>query len=110
MYYIYIIRCSDNSLYTGITTDVGRRMREHGKKEGKGAKYTEAHVPKSLERVWQTENRQNASKLEYRIKSLRKEQKEDLVKSPLLLEKFFADRLDCEKYMLCGGDFDISFD
>ena len=43
MYYTYILRCKDNSLYTGITTDLERRVREHITKDEKCAKYTYLH-------------------------------------------------------------------
>ena len=80
MYYVYMLRCEDNSIYTGITTDVKRRMEEHFSKDKKCAKYTMSHNAKKLERVWETENKVLASKLEYRIKELPKGQKEELIK------------------------------
>ena len=57
MYYIYMLRCEDNSIYTGITTDINRRMKEHFSKNKKCAKYTLKHTAKKLESVWQTGNR-----------------------------------------------------
>ena len=59
----------DNSIYTGITTDIERRMQEHFSKDKKCAKYTSRHTAKKLECVWRTENRVLASKLEYHIKT-----------------------------------------
>lgn len=79
MYYTYIIRCSDNSLYTGITTDYNRRFEEHKNKTDKCAKYTLRHSAESIEAVWQSNSRADASKLEYRIKHLNKEQKEKII-------------------------------
>lgn len=79
MYYIYILRCSDNSLYTGITTDISRRIKEHTQKNQKGAKYTKSHEVISLEALWSTFKKSNALKLEYRIKRLTKPQKEKLI-------------------------------
>ena len=87
MYYVYMLRCEDNSLYTGITTNLERRMEEHFTKSDKCAKYTMRHSAKKLETAWQTENRVLASKLEYRIKELSKEEKEQLVKNNNMLEK-----------------------
>lgn len=81
MYYIYMLRCEDNSIYTGITTDIKRRMEEHFSKDDKCAKYTFRHTAKRLERVFITETRQDASKLEYHIKTLKKSQKEDIIKN-----------------------------
>jgi putative endonuclease len=77
VYYVYILRCEKNCLYTGITSDVERRFREHC--EGKGAKYTKTHPPLGVEAVWEAVNKNDASRLEYRIKALTKEEKEDLI-------------------------------
>ena len=79
MYYVYMLRCEDNSIYTGITTNVERRMEEHFKKTGKGAKYTKSHTAKKLEITWEVETRKQASKIEYYIKTLTKKQKEELI-------------------------------
>ena len=68
MYYTYILRCSGGTLYTGITTDVSRRMSEHFSKSPEGAKYTKSHSAERLEAVWESGTRSLASKLEYRIK------------------------------------------
>lgn len=51
MYYIYMLRCEDNSIYTGITTDINRRMKEHFSKNKKCAKYTLKHTAKKLVRI-----------------------------------------------------------
>ena len=91
-----MLRCMDNSIYTGITTNVERRMQEHFSKK-KGAKYTYTHTAKKLESVWQTENRVLASKLEYRIKRLTKEQKEELILQNNL-ENLLGEKLDTSKY------------
>jgi len=56
------------------------------------------HKAKKLETAWQTENRVLASKLEYAIKTLKKEEKENLVSSKVELSYFFKERLECEKY------------
>ena len=69
-YYIYIIRCEDNSLYTGITTDLERRMKEHLERGKRGAKYTSSHIAKEMEIAWKTNNKKKASKLEYHPKKL----------------------------------------
>lgn len=83
MFYIYMIRCEDESLYTGITTDVKRRFEEHKEKQQKGAKYTKFHNVIRIEAVWQVTSRKEASKVEYRLKKLTKTKKEELVKTPL---------------------------
>lgn len=95
MYYTYILRCVDNSLYTGITTDLNRRMQEHFSSGEKCAKYTLRHKPQKLEIAWQSENRVLASKLEFHIKkSLTKEQKETLIKNPKKLKEFLGDKIE----------------
>lgn len=97
MYYTYMLRCENNSIYTGITTNVERRMQEHFNKDKKGAKYTKSHNPKKLECVWESENKVLASKLEYRIKTLTKAQKEELIQDKDL-ERYWAEKIECEKY------------
>lgn len=49
MYYTYMLRCQDGSLYTGITTDLNRRFREHSGAGVVGAKYTKSHAPVTIE-------------------------------------------------------------
>ena len=87
-YYVYLLRCTDNSLYTGITTDVKRRFAEHLSGGVKGAKYTKTHPPKEIAATWQAENRSVASKLEWRLKHLTKQQKEALCEAPERLAEF----------------------
>lgn len=79
MYYFYIVRCIDNSLYAGITTDIKRRVEEHNAKNAKTAKYTRAKGPVKLVYVEQFQNRSEASKREYQVKQWKKEQKENLI-------------------------------
>jgi putative endonuclease len=78
-YYTYILRCKDNTLYTGITTDLKRRVSEHNGKGGLGAKYTKARRP--VELIYQTkfDNRSEASKEEFRIKKMSRIEKESLI-------------------------------
>lgn len=84
-YYLYILRCNDNTLYTGITTNIERRVSEHNGSI-KGAKYTKYRRPVVL--VYQEEhlNRSEASKREYALKKLSKIQKEEMIS--LSLEPF----------------------
>lgn len=98
MYYVYMLRCEDNSIYTGITTDVERRMEEHFKRNDKCAKYTLRHFAKKLESVWETEDRVLASKLEYRIKELNKQQKEEIIKENKKLEEYLSTKIDFSLY------------
>lgn len=73
MWYIYILECSDGTLYTGITTDVNRRLLEHN--SGKGAKYTKTRRPVALKALFEAKNRSEAAKEEYRIKQLPRAEK-----------------------------------
>lgn len=98
MYYTYMLRCKDNSIYTGITTNLERRMDEHLHKTEKCAKYTLTHTAIKLEAAWETESRTSASKLEYYIKHLKKTQKEGLIANKLTLKDAFGDKFDCEVY------------
>ncbi|WP_415885507.1 GIY-YIG nuclease family protein [Neptuniibacter sp. QD37_6] len=78
---MYILRCADETLYTGITTDLERRIRQHNGEIVGGAKYTRVRRPVSL--FWQEEHldRSSASKREYEIKRLSRQKKENLVES-----------------------------
>jgi putative endonuclease len=78
-WYVYMLRCADNSLYTGITTDISRRVKEHNKSNKLGAKYTRARRPVIL--VYQQDclSRSDAASNEYRLKKLNKKSKEALV-------------------------------
>ena len=67
MYYIYIIQCADNTLYTGITTELERRIEEHNGSD-KGAKYTRVRRPVRLVYSEKYPDRSAASKREYEIK------------------------------------------
>lgn len=78
MWYTYIVKCSDNSLYTGITTDIERRVLEHNESD-KWAKYTRARRPVELVYKSESENKSEASKEEYRIKKLSRKEKEELI-------------------------------
>lgn len=66
MWHVYIISCSDNSLYTGTTTDISRRLNEHN--SGKGGSYTRARQPVKLLHKEDYSTRSQALKREYRIK------------------------------------------
>ena len=74
---VYMLRCSDGSLYTGITTDVDRRVKEHN--SGKGSKYVRSRRPAEL--VWREDakSRSEALRREAAIKALSKADKERLV-------------------------------
>ncbi len=75
MYYIYMLLCSDDSLYTGITPNLQRRVRQHAGQLKGGARYTALRPPKELAAVWTAPDRSTASKGEYAIKQLTRAQK-----------------------------------
>ena len=81
MYYVYILRCEDNSLYTGITSDVKRRVSEHFFQKSRCARYTKSHKVKDLAAVFGAGDKSSALKCEIALKKLSKEEKEQLVKS-----------------------------
>lgn len=74
---VYVLRCSDDSLYTGVTTDLKRRVRQHN--SGNGAKYTRSRSPVSAEYVELGHDQSSAQSREAQIKSMSKSQKEKLV-------------------------------
>ena len=76
VYYTYILRCEDDSLYTGYTNDIKKRLKTH--LNGKGAKYTRAHPPRMLVYLQKYIQKQAAMREEARIKKLTKRQKEEL--------------------------------
>lgn len=78
MWYVYIIQTKSNKLYTGITTDLSRRFKEHQKKS-KGAKFFRTDPAKKIVYYEEHENRSLASKREYAIKQMTRKQKEVLI-------------------------------
>ena len=78
MYYLYILKCSDDSLYTGITTDLARRVAEHNAGKA-GAKYTRGRGPVRVVYTRRFRNRANASREEARIKTLTRTQKLEII-------------------------------
>lgn len=100
MYYTYMLRCKDNSIYTGMTSDLERRFKEHISKEEKCAKYTLNHTAVNIEMAWESETRSQASKLEYYIKTLTKVQKEKIIKNPAELNTLLFNKIDCSVYKI----------
>lgn len=76
-WYVYIARCSDGSLYTGIALDVAARLAEHD--AGRGARYTRGRGPLSLCRKRRCASKGDALRLEHAIKRLPREAKEELI-------------------------------
>ena len=79
MHYVYIVQCNDGTFYTGYTTEVKRRIREHN--QGEGAKYTRGRLPVSLMYQEEYESRSKAMQREYAIKNLDRTAKEKLIEA-----------------------------
>ena len=79
MNYTYILKCKDDSLYTGWTNDLKKRITSHN--SGKGAKYTKARRPVELVYYEEFQTREEAMKREYAIKQLSRKEKEALIKT-----------------------------
>ena len=84
-WYLYILRCKDGTLYTGITTDVEKRLEVH--RSGKGAKYTRGRGPLELVYRENCGSHSEALKRERKVKSLAREAKQKLIKSEENQEK-----------------------
>ena len=83
MNYVYILRCNDDSLYTGWTNNLEKRIKAHS--NGKGAKYTKARLPVELVYFEEVEDKIGAMRREYAIKKLTREEKLLLIKKPLTM-------------------------
>lgn len=77
-WFVYMVRCRDQSLYTGITTDPARRLRDHNEGPG-GAKYTRARRPVTLVYLEEAVSRSAACKREFAIKKMSPAQKRTLI-------------------------------
>jgi putative endonuclease len=76
-WFVYILKCRDGSLYTGITTDPVRRLYEHNR--GKGAKYTRSRAPCELLKSWEVVGKSRALKIESKIKKMNRKMKLSLI-------------------------------
>ena len=76
-WYLYILRCGDGTLYTGIATDVERRLEEH--RTGKGAKYTRGRTPLEVVYTEQCRDHSHALKREYAVKGLSRKAKLEMI-------------------------------
>ena len=79
MWYFYVVRCSDGSLYAGITTNISRRTKQHNK-GNRGSKYTRSRRPVVLVHRESVQSRVTALKLECKFKALSKDRKEEYIK------------------------------
>ena len=76
-WFVYIVKCSDNTCYTGVTNNIEKRIEAHN--SGKGSKYTKARIPVTL--VWMSESKEKSEAfiLEYKIKQLTRKQKLEMI-------------------------------
>jgi len=88
MYYVYVLRCKDGSLYCGSTADYKRRISEHFLKLPAAAKYTKSHPVEEVEAVWSANDKTAAMKLEYHFKRLPRKEKLLLIKEPGNIAKY----------------------
>ncbi|UCH82241.1 MAG: GIY-YIG nuclease family protein [Nitrospiraceae bacterium] len=93
IWFLYLIRCKDHSLYTGISTDVRRRLKEHQGNDKKGSRYLRGKAP--LKTVFKKKigDKSLASKVEIKVKKLPKAKKELLVKGKLRIKEII-DQVD----------------
>ena len=89
-WYLYLIRCQDNSLYCGITTDVDRRIKEHQAGGAKAARYLRGRRPLVLAFQSRAGTRSQALKLEYRVKQLTRDRKEQLISGQLEIRSLIS--------------------
>ena len=76
-YYVYLLRCNDNTLYCGITNDLLKRVNAHN--SGRGAKYTRSRLPVTVEYFEISNNKSNALRREHEIKKLSRSEKLELI-------------------------------
>ena len=90
-WHVYVIRCGDGTLYTGVATDVLRRVEEH--RQGRGAKYLRGRAPLAVVRASSVGARGDALRIERRLKRLTRAAKQALIARAGRLERFIAREL-----------------
>ena len=80
MNYVYLLRCADNTLYCGWTTDLNARLKAHN--SGNGAKYTRSRLPVELIYQEEYEDRHEALSREWHLKRMSRAEKERLIRNP----------------------------
>ena len=95
MYYTYMIRCKDGSIYTGMTNNLEERLNKHI--SGSGAKYTKTHKAEKIEIAWKSKSKSLACKLEYQLKQLNKHQKEEIIQGEKITT-YLKGKVDGRKY------------
>ena len=113
--YIYMLSCEDNSIYTGVAKDIVKRLKEHYFQLSSCAKYTKSHKITGLIALFSTENKSDAMKLEYHIKTLSHNQKLTLANAQNLndtnddyfynlLIKLFGDKIEPTKFAIIAKE------
>lgn len=103
-WFVYIVECVDQTLYTGIATDIERRVNEHNTSKAKAAKYTWPRRPVQL--VWQTElrSRSEAAAEEYRIKQMSRLDKQSVINKGSVTS---FDCINCEVRSTINSNTDL---
>ena len=96
MFWVYTLLCEDDSLYTGFTDDIKRRIYVHYHRLKSAAKYTRSHKVAGIAALWKTASETGARKLEYRIKHLTKAKKLLLIEDPERVSEFFPELSEFE--------------
>lgn len=94
-WYLYMVRCRDGTLYTGIATDVARRLEEHEGRGSKGAKYLRGRGPLSLVFKVKVGDKGLALRLECKVKRLSKYRKEELISDERIINDLMSDESFC---------------
>ncbi|MGG5462009.1 GIY-YIG nuclease family protein [Clostridium sp. B9] len=92
MNYVYILKCKDDSLYTGWTNDLEKRIKAHN--SGKGAKYTRGRGPVKLIYFEEFQEKREAQSREYYIKKMTKKQKLELIKNKEIEEELYEEEIN----------------
>ncbi len=100
-WYVYMVRCADDSLYTGMAKDIGKRLKEHLARGPECAKYTRSRPVTALEALWQVPDGHTARSLEWHIKHLTRAEKLALVQNPQTIETL------CESAMPLPADLKL---
>ena len=104
MYYTYMLRCADGTIYSGIAASLENRMKVHFCGGPGGAKYVMSRGALRLECFWTSPDKGSASKLEYRLKQLSRDRKEALISGEIELEDVFSEKLECQAYSRGNAD------
>lgn len=81
-WYVYMLRCKPDTLYTGSTPNPEHRLRQHLSLTSGGAKYTRSHPPTALEALWEVPDAHAAHSLEWHLKRLTRAQKQAIIAAP----------------------------